>query len=399
MFLPSLEFDDCQAGRVASRKPALDRVIGALAPLMGLLANSGDTVIVSNGYEPTGIPESLNHVRWSVAPHEQSLPTHTTLVPWGWDTKARQLAERLNPTTPPPSVESVSTVNQRSFLAEYDRVDPASNNLPFGKTFGCLCRDEPSVGRGLERITAGEGRGWIIKSEWTASGRNRLVGRGTSLTPQQRNWTRRQLSSGGAVYLEPQVHVVRECGIQLQVLNRPNNAGTICELLGVVELVTDPNGRYTGSIVTENWDCIWQPAVDHGRNIAAAAAELGYFGPLGIDCMLAGMPDGSQVLRMAHDINGRHTMGRLAWSLLQRLKPGQAGFWRHSAPSDLHEDDLSSGNLPAGSPVNIVDSVSTSPKLVGGQPPAIQTRFFVTSSLSHARMLVEITKNQHQQKI
>jgi len=399
LFLPNLDFDDCQAGRVVSRSPALDRIVGSLAPLMGLLASPGDAVIVASGFEPTGIPDSLRHAEWCVISPTQNLPSHATLIPWGWDENARQTAQRLSSVSTAPSVKSVSQVNQRSFLEEFDVVAPASNNLPFGKTFGRLCTDEDNICRGLDQLSSSGIPGWIIKAEWTASGRNRLVGQGRSLNSQQQNWIRRQLNLGGAVYLEPQAHVVRECGIQLQVHNSRNSTDKNCVLLGVVELVTDTNGRYTGSIVTETWDRQWQPAIDHGLKIAAATAETGYSGPLGIDCMLLEMPDGSQVLRLSHDINGRHTMGRLALTLLPELEPGQAGFWRHSAPTDLDEDDLSVGNLPAGSPVDIVDSVSTSPKLVGGRPPAIRTRFFVTSTLSHARMLVEITKSRHQQKI
>jgi hypothetical protein len=399
IFLPNLHFDDSQAGRVVRHHPALDQVIGALAPLMGLLANEGDIVLVRDGYEPTGLPECLNHVQWIVAMEANGLSTDSTLVPWGWDDHARQFARNLNSSSVIPSDDAVRQVNQRSFLAGRDVVDPNTISLPFGETFGRLCTDEASVTEALQQLDSAGVGSWILKAEWTASGRNRLRGRGTSLNPQQRNWARKQLNSCGAVYLEPQVHVVRECSVQFDVFDGARLNEGYSVLRGVVELVTDSNGRYIGSIISENWDTLWQPAIDHGHRIAAEAASLGYFGPLGIDCMLLELPGGSQVLRMSHDINGRHTMGRLALSLLPRLQDGQAGFWSHSAPSDLEEDDRSAGILPTASPVDIVDSMSTSPKRVGGQPPSVLTQFIVTSTLPHARMLAAFTKKHHQDKI
>ncbi len=398
LFLPNLTFDDCLAGRTVRQSPELERVIGALAPLMGLLATPDDIVIVPEGHEPTQIPECLKHVVWQIDSPATTFPPAAILTPWGWDELTLQTARRMKLNAQLPSISSVSKVNGRQFLAAFDIVRPEFGQLPFGDTFGRLCTSERCINDGLARLSSSGIDEWIIKGNWGASGRNRTPGRGTRLNLQQLNWTRKQLKSCGAVYLEPQVSVIRECSIQLEVLPTRDSFGKNSTLLGVVELITDEAGRYTGSIVSGDWDRIWQPAVEHGRAIADEAVKTGYFGPLGIDCMLVRMPDGTQGLRLSHDINGRHTMGRLALSLLPRLKAGQAGFWQHGRPTDLDEDHRSEGNFPAGMPVNIVDSLSTSPGLVGGQTPAVRTQFLVTSNLSDARILAELARERHQQK-
>jgi len=397
IFLPNLHFDDCVAGRVIHRNPAVERVVGALTPLMGLLADADDAVIVPDGYQPTDVPECLGHVQWMVASEVQRVSPNSVLVPWGWDQDARRFAEHLKSSNAIPFDEAVRHVNRRSFQAEFDIVYPNNNSLPLGTKFGRLCTTEESFSEGLTQLAVAETDSWIAKAEWTAAGRNRLLGRGTSLNAHQRNWIRRQMNSCGAVYLEPQVTVTRECSIQLDVFDASGAVRDCCRVIGVVELFADSTGRYIGSIVTDAWDQSWQPAVDYASQIAAATATAGYFGPLGIDCMLAELPNESRVLRMCHDINGRHTMGRLALSFLRSLKHGQAGFWSHSAPLNPGEVSTSTENLPAGSPVNIVDSLSTSPELIGGRPPAVRTRFVVTSSLSDARILAEWIIDQHQQ--
>lgn len=398
LFLPNLTFDDCLAGRTVRQSPELERVIGALAPLMGLLATPGDVVIVPDGHEPTNIPESLKHVVWQTNSTATNFPPAAILTPWGWDETTLQTAHRMNLKAQSPSISSVRKVNGRQFLAALDVVRPELGQLPFGETFGRLCTSERCIDDGLARLSASGADEWIIKANWSASGRNRTVGRGTTLNSQQLNWTRKQLKSCGTVYLEPRVPVIRECSIQLDVPPTRDSFGGSSTLPGVVELIADQTGRYTGSIVTGDWDRIWQPAVEHGRAIADEAFKTGYFGPLGIDCMLVRIPDGTEVLRLSHDLNGRHTMGRLALSLLSRLKSGQAGFWQHDRPTDLDEDDRSERNFPAGMPVNVVDSLSTSPGLVGGRPPAVRTRFLVTSNLSDARMLAELATERHPQK-
>ena len=213
-----------------------------------------------------------------------------------------------------------------------------------------------------------------------------MRGRSKKLSIRQPEWLRKQLDNHGYVYLEPWLPVVRECGIQLDI-SPPDQAGPGVELVGVTELITNRHGRYLGSLLSARNDTLWQPAVKHAVMIGRRAKDLGYFGPLGVDCMQVLLPGGRRRLRLCHDINGRLTMGRLALQLRCQLDTTNTGVWLHSRISDRPEDYRTAGKHPAIDCAGIVEVVKVSPGMIGNQPTAVDSWLCVTNGLEAAQNL------------
>ena len=113
----------------------------------------------------------------------------------------------------------------------------------------------------------------------------------------------------------------------------------------MTELLVDPRGQYAGTLVPGSTtltpsfsiggvgerDIWYEYAVTATRPVVEELASLGYFGPVGIDCMRYYDPEaGCDGLRVLQDLNVRWTMGRLAaeWS---RTLSGEPILWWHGA--------------------------------------------------------------------
>ncbi|MCH2202833.1 MAG: hypothetical protein MK102_12750 [Fuerstiella sp.] len=363
----------------------------SLAPLTGLIGTHGDFVVVALSGIPSEIPEPLADIRY-ITPDQISeqigiTSASATVTPWGWDTPARQLANSIGSLDPVPSTESVLMVNSRKFLADFDTTTGEAQGILFDSGFGRIC-DDISVLQDAVKTLSHQGiNRWIAKSAWSASGRCRITGNSSDINKHQRDWLRKQLDRTGYVYLEPWLPVLRECGIQLEI-SSPASKESRVHLLGTTELITDARGRYLGSMLSDHLDPLWCPAVDHAMLIGRRASELGYFGPLGIDCMQVMLPDRRLALRLCHDINARFTMGRLAMRLRSRLHGKRAGVWLHSSASSRQEDLVTTKKCPTFDATDVVDVVSVSPRMIGDLPTAVDSRLYVTNGHEEAEKLV-----------
>ena len=219
-------------------------------------------------------------------------------------------------------------------------------------------------------------RGWVIKADLSHASRNRLLGTSKDLRREQRAWLESRFDSGECVYVEPWVERISECGLQFMVPQSGSPAATI-EFIGAAEMVNDEAGRYLGSIVRSSLhEAIWQPAIEHCLQIARSAGALGYFGPLGIDCMVFRCPKHNRPwLRFSHDINGRLTMGRIALSLRRFLEFGEIGVWIHAEMnSGLRNGKTADEVLPGG-----VRIIHTGPGRIGGKAVRTETALVVSS--------------------
>ena len=147
-------------------------------------------------------------------------------------------------------------------------------------------------------------------------------------------------------------------------------------------MITDESGRYRGSVVHSlrhegsSHESLWQPAIEHGHHVAEAAAANGYFGAIGIDCMIfRGPRDNRRWLRLSHDINGRLTMGRVALSLCRLLEPGETGFWLHSTAEFVRQNQNRIDKV-SGCGVRMI---STSPGQIGGRVAKLGTALYVST--------------------
>ena len=335
---------------------------------------------------PDGIPSLLNDVRFVASDSLQSQSSLADLdqirfIPWAQDESAHDFAVRTlsrNPCLAP--VKAVRTVNSRRFSAPFDLVDPDSTMLPFGKTVGRCVESVAELEQSLSAIRDAGWAGWIIKQAWSNAGRNRVTGTAIRLTNAQRSWAEKTLRRHSYVCVEPWLAVERECGLQFEIDQTLEGDRDAIRFAGCAELLTDARGGYRGSLISEEVDPLWKPAIDHGRTVCAAAADAGYFGPIGIDCMAVEHPGGFRMLRLCHDVNARCTMGRLALALRNRLNSGEQGVWWHlNAANSVHDEWwLDFCSTPNGA--NAVRIERTSPELTGGRPVRNQSQLIVLTT-------------------
>ena len=285
------------------------------------LVHPGDLVL---GIEPPKGPgpeswfPSLPRNRWKGVEFRQELPEGVTgtLIPWGWTPAATELARRLGPPQPFPSLAVVAAVNSRTQRWAWEQ--ELGMALPGSRVIASLC-DLPPALRALPRPDAG----WILKANFGMSGREAIRGTGPTVTEPQRRFVEQRLAATGPLVLEPLLDAVAEAGVQWEL----SATGTIT-LVGLAEQVA-AGGSWQGS----RWSSepalpVWREAIEATRHVAQRVAAAGYFGPLGIDVMRYRDPAGHERLRPLQDLNARFTMGRLTLAWRDWLPAGWSGAWR-----------------------------------------------------------------------
>lgn len=405
VLLPNLFFEEELQSSVKPASTSARRVAAELGSVMGLLgleqiavdvalrdaSHQRSVVLVSEESRPDDVPPALQGIEFltidelagSVAhelPPDPANATGLEAVPWGWSDVAVHAFRKAGVGFDAPDRDVVRLINSRQFQEKFDtavRIDGEERR----NSFGTLCRSLSEVMTAISIADDYSQRGWVIKADLSHASRNRLRGKSREFSSEQHAWLSARFASGECVYVEPWVERIAECGLQFHV-QKSSHAASVVEFVGASEMLTDETGRYRGSVVqaaphgAAGQESDWQPAIDHGRQIVEAAAMLGYFGPLGIDCMVFRCPtDNRRWLRLAHDINGRLTMGRVALSLRRWLKPGESGYWMHvttdSGPQNENRiDEDSCGG---------VRIIPTSPCRIGGRATKIRTGLFAAS--------------------
>ena len=400
ILLPNLMFEDELDG-TAHRVPAMARKsAGQLAAVMGLLASTksstaseaSDIVIVSDDEVPSEIPPALQHVRFeSLRSLSRRNIAEFGFQPWGWSNAAIAVGRKLGLQFFAPDADVVRFVNSREFLAPRDECWPLSSNtktreLPGGR----LCQSMPQVSDALQEFAALGFTKWVIKSNLSQAARNRVCGDGHNITVATHNWLQKRCADKQPVYVEPWYERVAECGLQFHLPEISSDDPI--EFLGGCEMLTDDSGRYRGSIVSKAAHGWWHRAISRCAEIAATARQLGFFGPMGMDCMLVRDPINGQLwLRPCHDINGRFTMGRVALSLRHWLQPGEIGYWCHGvAKSETDGQNLF--EQQAGENVRIIP---TSPVRHGSEKTTFQTALLISADCGRLTTVVSQILSQN----
>lgn len=377
VFLPNLMFEE-ELNSSVRFSPGVLRRVADLAPLMGLLADSpDDCVLVDKDQLPGDLPDCLAGVSFrTIDQFRQDRPEIAVFHPWGWSSAAARLADQLKIDCHRPPLDAVKMVNSRQFLDDFDRILPVDENgLPVSNVtelakFSSVCDTFETVQTAIESLVAGGSHEWVIKAEFSQAARNRQQGCGSELNTPQARWIKQRLLSGQIVVVEPWVHRIADAGLQFEILpsvpapadkSELKSVASGVILNGVTELVNDVSGRYRGTVVSGVSSHFWHPAVKLGTQIASAAQSAGYHGFLGIDTMMFVSPFGQRFLRLANDLNGRCTMGRLALSIQKRLPSSTCTFWCHVPAEFLTGDRFSfAGKLPGS-----VSTIRTSPGRIG----------------------------------
>lgn len=376
-------FEEELHGRPRLATAAARRIVAELGPVMGLLSGPDNAdeciVLVPPEAIPREIPPSLEHIRFETLKSLSSTNLlDASFVPWGWSRRAILTGRQLNLTFEAPDPEVVKVINSRQFSAGFDTCLPLTGHAT-PELFGILCSSVDDVCRSLKSFADRNASKWVLKSDLSQAARNRLIGHGLVPDGSQIAWLQQRFKAGEVVYAEPWVERLAECGLQFTV-KIPTDGDPEAEFEGAAEMLTDAVGRYRGSILRPAAEDVWwRPAIAHCRTIAQRAAALGYFGAIGMDCMLfRHTADGRSWLRPCHDINGRYTMGRVALSLDGYLDSGEVGFWCH-APG---KSQPAARNLFDSADLENVRIVQTSPSWIGLQPVEFQTALLISKDSS-----------------
>jgi hypothetical protein len=389
IYFPNFNFEEELTTQPNAVSSSTRRVLNELAPVIGLLdAESGSDmnsiVLVEEGARPGGLPQLLASVEFCTqTEYQQVRNLRDEFVPWGWSPRAIAVAEALgfSQTETTQRITAAGIVNSRVFHSPWDLI--AAVNRPSDRqSFGSICSTMTDLNAAVASFTETGFTHWVIKANVSHAARNRLVGSG-DFTEAQQKWIQSRFRDGEKLAAEPWVRRIAECGLQYEIQRSADSTSAI-RFLGAAEMLTDAAGRYRGSILRpETRSDWWLPAADYGLQIAQAASDRGFSGPLGLDCMLFESPRGGPLcLRYCHDINGRLTMGRLALALRKHLQAGETALWFH-APSEKSEF------LFRASDVENVRLLATSPLQIGAQPITLMTGLLVSR---HERTLVNTAR-------
>lgn len=305
VFVGNFDFEHALAG---VRRPSASLLAGALSFAWLSQVQPGDSI---QGFEApdTALEAELLQVGLSL-PSDRSRDG-ARVIPWGWTEPVRKVASEHGWRIHAPSQEAVKAVNSRSFSHQFecDAGPLAPEGLRLLTSPGDLTKATQSLGM----------RDWIVKAEFGMSGRERIAGRGPPADSQV-NWLRNRLRESRVAFFEPKLEIIEECGLQFDI----EPSGRI-GLVGISRLISTPNGGYRGSLFPGEASG-FEAAIRQGYEVASAAAQAGYFGPMGIDA--ARYVEGDDIrVRAVQDVNGRYTMGRLAIGFVGCLEPGESAAW------------------------------------------------------------------------
>lgn len=163
---------------------------------------------------------------------------------------------------------------------------------------------------------------WVCKAPWTAAGRDRAHGEGTSVSGELRVYLGRLVERFGAVLFEPWLDRVLDLGVCARV----DPDGRIAAQAPHT-LLSDARGAFLGidlakpPLTAADRDLLARTVDAAGR----ALAGLGYVGPFTVDAFV--YRDGDvHVLHPLCELNARYTFGHVARALAARLGTRVLGF-------------------------------------------------------------------------
>jgi hypothetical protein len=379
IFYGNFDFEHELASPSYNRSNRLKRLNAELTSHLLALACDGDQLFFPSEPPTAFLSEAVFAGFPDVCTEVSSDLANDRLVatPWGWSNAAVAFSESQDWTACAPSLAAVLSANSRRF--SFDLEERSVGGIPGATAVNSLkqlvaaIHDAAAIWNcPLENFT------WLLKAEFSMSGRERIAGQGANLDDSSRNWVGRRLISGRWLFFEPRVDSLCELSTQWNI---PNLSLTVTqpgspEFLGATRLLTDSSGQYLGSVPIaaasletmskKSADsCLSQEILNQvfaDSDLAACEAQrLGYHGPLGIDAMIYRGPDGEPSLRSIQDVNARLTMGRIALGWFQRFPVSECPAWLLVPCEWLQRDGMNPS--PANSIVR-----QTSPFKIAGQP-------------------------------
>ncbi len=299
------------------------------------------------------VPDGPGPVPVEAVPH----PRLAAVRPWGWSprsrARARALIERADEPVPSSATDAtlhskVTWVQLRARL--HAELDEAWLDGP--EDHGAVARTTAEAESAIERGHA-EGHRWVVlKAPFGTSGRNAQRIDRPGPTTAQRGWLARTLERHGAVVVEPWLD--RVCDVSLRITVDREGVGRIDQ---VGRFLTDGRGQYLGAVLGplsravpsvvgrvfngdgRDPDRLARVCDEVTARVAAAVAEHGYAGPVGIDGLVYRDRKGALRLRPLVEVNVRPNLGHVVHGLERQLARGRAGLWVLVRRTDLREGD------------------------------------------------------------
>ncbi len=369
-WVPNLDFEHRLGPKpMSSRSRKLAELNADLAATLLLASGDCDSILLPQPISEDffAFQQSVGLGRVRPVTEIDQIGHNLRITPWGWDRWVERQFPRLLAGVSHPQLSAVEVANSRRFSFKLEC------------ELGCQL-DGSGMAEDIDelaRLIGGVGSNdepWVVKADFGMSGRERFLGNGPEITDALRNWARRRLGEGQAVFVEPWVQIEREFGLQFDV----SHDGTV-RFIDAVEQETTPSGQYCGSTArccpagvsdAEREPDVVQAAFETCQTAAERIAGLGYFGPLGIDVAVYRDSAGAERIRPLQDINARFTMGRLCLGLLKLAHPGERVRWQHGRYPGLGTsptmESIQSALKREHPEARLV--IPTSPCIVGGRP-------------------------------
>jgi hypothetical protein len=286
------------------------------------------------------------------------------LSPWG---RSRSVIREFADSQPGPDFDVVRLVNSRAFAFELEKSLAA---LEFAREIHSVEELQDAIA-GVEAGGVNSDFQWVLKSDFGMSGRERIRGAGSTIDDQAMRWMQKRLSGQQRLFFEPWLHRIDEFSVHWDIDPTPTDGP---QLVGITQLLCDESGKYLGNRVLriDQADAFRSQAILQTREIVEHIQAAGYFGPLGIDCMVHRTHEGKR-LRIAQDVNARWSMGRVAICATRAIGEAEATLL-HYPTSWFDEIDAGESidvctQLQQHWPKHVRRAIRTTPLLIDDATP------------------------------
>ncbi len=289
-----------------------------------------------------------------------------SLRPWSIAPDLPEFFERLQPAATGPATRKWS----REYSTLFSKIEQARS---LSQWFGIShhCESSSDLRRTIADLEGIGCKRAIIKRPFSTAGSGIIHLDIDQMGNVRASPMSERIRSEGGVLIEPAHNRIFDFSVQYEI--EEGNP----RIIGLVEQIISPHGRYLGSICQIKFCTDLDPCVAQflsqtvfpfyaedspfSMDLAKWATERGYSGPLGIDAYLYRDDSGQLVHRPLCEVNPRYTMGRVALELRSRVAPGKGiklqilkvGDVAESADDPVLDDQgrLSSGSIDLTEPI------------------------------------------------
>lgn len=234
------------------------------------------------------------------------------LTVWGVTPRTARLAKHLGLSFALPPVSLVREVNDKRFSHKLE--ETLHRALPH-------CREIDSL-RALDEAVSRCPHRWVLKHPLSLAARSRILGQRGVVSPAARAWAQRRLERGWTLLFEPWVEERLQMALHFDI-----DKGQGLSFVGRSRVVTDSGGGFRGCEISPN-PPMDEEALRYARDVAAAVAKKGYWGPLSVESF-RGKLGQNKVFRPLLDIDARYSFSRLTLGLADWLPEDWCYFWYH----------------------------------------------------------------------